>query len=1146
MERFRFVILMLLVSALAFGQTVSSSVNAVVVDSTGAAVAGASCQLINQATGAPLSATSGVDGLLTFPTVPAGTYTLRVQMQGFKALEVKDVVVTSSELRALGKLTLQLGEVRESVSVTAEVAALQLSSAERSGALTGSQVNDIALKGRDFFALLQTIPGIVDTKATRETTSNSSNTGININGARDNQKEVMVDGMVDHDTHSNGSMPFQPNMDSIAEVKVLTSNYQAEYGRNSGGAITVITKSGTKDFHGSGYDFYRHESLNANSFFSNRTATPKLPYRYRITGFSIGGPAYIPRKFNADKEKFFFFWSREYTGVKKDYGAQFVNSPTQAERDGDFSRSYDINGALIPVKDPQTGLPFPGNAIPKSRLSALGLSVLNFLPLPNYTDPDPRNLYRWNYRSVYSGTTPRRNDMFRFDANLTPSLRIYYRLARENFPYALPWGDWKTGSTNYLMDTVDVQNHGLGDLLHVTKSFSPTTVNEAIIGRIAVARDFDYSNPQIVARTKMGNPPQWFKDAGMPDYVPNVSFGGQPANTIIVGLTAQIPNNYRNRPYTFTDQFSKVWGTHSFKAGISVERMYMTAPTGGAFRGVFDFSRNVNNPFDSGHSFSNALLGIFSSYTETSLRMDSHEVFVNTEWYVQDNWRVSRRLTLDLGLRFYHMPPIHEVEQIAATVVPSLYDLKKAPALYFPARDANGVRVAKDPISGATTYAALIGQYVPGTGDFANGSAIGGVNGFPAGLYTRPWVSLGPRFGFAYDLFGNGRTALRGGWGWFYDTGQNNPFAGNVGNPPISYSPVLYYGELATYTQGGGAIGPSNLNIVFGPHKTANTMNFSAGIQHQVWNSVIDVSYVGGLSRNMFVLRNINPIPMYAHFDPNNQDPTQPGRPLPDNFLRPYKGYGNLNVYENSASSNYNSLQVSVNRRFTRGLQFGLAYTYSKVLGVSPDDTSSLSPYFAARQRNYGPLSFDRSQMLVVNYMYDLPKIGGRTGWKPAGWVLDNWQLSGITSFISGAPFSPGFSTTDGQDITGSTEGARITVTGDPTLSKSERSFYRNFKTEMFRRTPLRDFGNAGLGILRGPGINNWDISISKRVPLYSEARYVQFRTELFNAWNHTQFSGLYTTARFDTAGNQTDPNFGAYSAARTPRIIQLSLKVIF
>jgi hypothetical protein len=353
-----------------------------------------------------LTASSDADGLVRFATVPAGAYTLTVQSSGFKSLEIRDIVVTSSEIRTLGNLTLQLGEVRESVSVTAEAVELQLASAEKAGVVTGGQLNNIALKGRDFFAFMQTIPGIVDTRASREATRNDAVGGISINGARSNQKLFTVDGMVDFDTHSNGSMPFMPNMDAIAEVKVLTSNFQAEYGRNSGGAITVITKSGSNEFHGSVYNFYRHESLNANDFFNNRSGTPKQPYRYRISGYSIGGPIFIPRKFNTDRDKFFFFWSQEYTGVKQDWGTQFSTTATEAERRGDFSRSFDVNGALIPIRDPLTGMAFPGNIIPESRIVSMGKGVLNFFPLPNYVDPDPRNSFRWNHRSVYSGGTP--------------------------------------------------------------------------------------------------------------------------------------------------------------------------------------------------------------------------------------------------------------------------------------------------------------------------------------------------------------------------------------------------------------------------------------------------------------------------------------------------------------------------------------------------------------------------------------------------------------------------------------------------------------------------------------------------------------------------------------------------------------------
>ncbi len=1130
------------------GQSVSSAVNGALVDSTGAAIPGAACSLREQTTGALFTANSGTDGLFTFPTVPAGTYSLSVQAAGFKALEVKNVAVTSREIRSLGNLTMQVGEVRESVSVTAEGAAVQLASAERSGVLTGNQVNDIALKGRDFFALLQTIPGVVDTNSARETTSNTAGSGIFINGARDNQKNISVDGITAMDTHSNGSLSFQPNMDAIAEVKILTSNYQAEYGRNSGGAITAVIKSGTSKFHGSAYDFYRHESLNANSFFNNRTGTQKLPYRYRISGYSLGGPVYIPRAFNTNKDKFFFFWSQEFTGVKTDYGAKFVNMPTALERSGDFSRSFDVNGSRITIKDPLTGQPFPGNVVPKDQISPLGQAVLNFFPLPNYTDPDPRNLYRWNYRSVYSGDTPRRNDILKADANLTPSFRMYYRYGRDTDNTIQPWGG-KAGSVNYLLSTVFVDRYGNGNLFHATKTFSPTFISETSFALSKVHRDFDYTNPSVVARDKMGNMPQWYPDDSdksfTPNRIPTINFGSLPTNTVYTGSTSDFPNPYRDPVYTLTEDLSKVYGAHSFKGGLYVERTHVDSPLGN-YLGSFNFGRDTNNPFDSGEGYSNALLGTVTSYTEMSKRIFAHQQFWNIEWYLQDNWRVTRRLTLDLGLRFYHLPPSYEQDQQAATFDPAYYSRSKAPALYIPARDSSGRRVAQDPLTGKLAIAPLIGLYVPGAGDPANGMAVGGSNGYPAGLYTRPWLSLGPRFGFAYDLFGTGKTAVRGGWGWFYDVGQNNPVSASIGNPPIAYSPTLYYGNLDSFAQSGGALGPSDYTSMYGRHHLADTMNFSVGIQHQIWETVIDASYVGALSRHNFLRRMINPIAMYSRFDPANMDPTQPGRPLPDNFFRPYAGEGNMYVYEHAGNSDYNSLQVAINRRFTHGLQFGVAYTFSRLLGYASGDGDVMSPYFSWRRRNYGPLSFDRTNTLVFNYMYDLPKVGTKLGWKPAGWVLDNWQISGITSFISGAPFTPGFSTVDGADITGSAEGARIDVAGNGSLPKSDRTFYRNFNTDAFARPAPRSFGNAGVNILRGPGVNNWDINVSKRVPLFSEAQFVQFRAEFFNAFNHTQFSGLYTTARFDAAGKQVDSNFGAFSSARSPRIIQLSLKVVF
>ncbi len=1013
---------MLICCVILFAQNISSSVSGTVIDSSGAPIPDADCVLMNEATGLMLNAKSGSSGTFTFPTVFAGTYKLTMRAAGFNALELKNIPVTSSETRALGNITLPIGDLRESVSVTADQSSVQLMSAERSGTVTGTQLNNIALKGRDFFAFLSTIPGVVDTKDVRDSTTNAANGGTFINGARDNQKNFSVDGITAMDVGSNQSVSFIPNMDSIEEVKVLTSNYQAEYGRNSGGSVTVITKSGSRDFHGSAYNYYRHESLNANNFFNNRTGTPKSPYRYRVTGYSIGGPIYIPKLFNREREKFFFFFSQEYTGIKRDYGAKFLNVPTAAERNGDFSQSRDVDGRLIVIRDPNTLEAFPDNIIPQDKLNATGQGILNFFPLPNYTDPDPANRYRYNYRSVYSGNTPRRNDILRLDANLTPTLMLYYRFGHDKDEKYLPWGDWKTGSINYLLSPVVVQNPGVGHLVRTMKTFSSTLVNEAIFGYNRTLRDFDFEDPSRVARSALGDIPQWYpnSDSGAAsDYIPNIILGGQPTNAVQATLTAAIPNHYLIKSYTFTDNLSKVWGSHTFKAGVYVERSQIEQVSNINYRGALDFSRNPNNPFDTNNSFSNALLGVVNSYTEASNAPFGRFRMWNIEYYVQDTWRLTKRLTLNYGLRLYNMLPMQDLTHNVSTFDPSLYNTANAPILYMPGKNAAGQRVAINPITGESTYSALIGQYIPGTGDPANGMATAGKNGYPTALIARPGIAYGPRFGFAYDVFGNGKTALRGGFGMFYDTGQTNPIRNSLGNPPTAYSPTLYYGDLDTYGQSAGAIGPSNLSILYGRAVLPSTMNFSLGIQQEVKGFIVDASYVGSLSRHLQVSKNINPIPIFSRFDPDNADPTQPTRPLPDNFFRPYAGYGNLMSTEWIGTSNYNALQVAVSRRYARGFQVGLAYTFSKALGVASGDDDPISAYFSPRLRNYGLLSFDRTHNLVINYIYDLPKIGSRVRWKPAHWVLDNWQISGITSFTSGAPFTPSFSTVDGAEITG-------------------------------------------------------------------------------------------------------------------------------
>ncbi|HWR53455.1 MAG TPA: carboxypeptidase regulatory-like domain-containing protein [Bryobacteraceae bacterium] len=1127
-----------------FSQNVSGTLSGVVKDPGGAVIPAAEVTLINAATGVSQKMSTNESGMFVFSYVLPGTYNLEVSMAGFRTVQVRDITVTATERRSVGEIALQVGQLQERVQVTAEATPVQTASSERAGLVSGDQMQNLAIKGRDFLGLLATLPGIVDTRAGSREVVMTGNVlqGLHINGGRETSIMYALDGISAVDTGSNTSVHNEPNMDSIAEVKVLTSNYQAEYGRNSAGTINVVIKSGTQDFHGSAYWYYRHEGLNANGFFQNRTNTSKPIYRFNSGGGSIGGPVYIPGKFNTEKNKLFFFFSEEVVRRRLYPGVRFVTTPTQLQRQGDFSKTFDTNGALIQVKDPLTQQQFPGNVIPKSRINTLGQSILNFYPLPNYTDADPKLVYSRNYRSNVSGNNPRHQEVFRTDYSITPSLNAYFRFILDKDTEEWPYGSWVAGDLNYDLTNTLRPQRGRGGVLNITKVINPTMVNEFTMGASSRGQKFNPVDPEKVARARMANIGQWYPASNESGAVPNVTFGGV-ANYINNSL-GNIPYTNSNPVFTFSNNLSKVLGTHSLKAGIYIERMRKDEVGGPNTRGAFDFGRNTSNPFDSNYAFSNALLGNFNNYAEGTFRPYSHYRYTQVEFYMQDAWRVSRKLTLDFGVRFYNAPQAHDDRFAITTFDPSLYDPSKTARLIQPFKNAAGKRVGVDPRTGTEYPVPYIGLFVPGSGTYAPGMVVGG-KGYNPSLYDTPLLSVGPRIGLAYDPKGDGKMAIRAGFGVFYDRPQGNVYSGTNGQPPVAYTPTLYFGTLDTFLDAQGAVGPSSVNAPqVGSQPLPLVMNYSLSVQRDIgFGTVVDAAYVGSMARHLLYARNINAIPMYAKFDPANKDVTT-GSPLPNNFLRPYLGLGNINVRGFGATSNYNAFQLTVNRRMSRGMQFGASYTFSKALGVGAGDFDGVSPYFDMRQRNYGLLSYDVTHMLSINYAAEIPS-PSKTN-KVIDGVFGNWLVSGVASFSSGTPFTPGLNLSDGADLTGSDESARITILGDPFLSKGERTFERNFKTEMFARTAVRDFGNAGIGVLRGPGVNNWDISVSKRIPLYSERRYLQFRSEFYNAFNHTQFSGFDTAARFDPSGKQINANFGAYNGARDARRIQLSLRFMF
>jgi hypothetical protein len=1143
-----FVIILFLISVLpCHAQNVSATLTGTVLDPGGGVVPGAEIKLTNQATGVTANLVSNDVGIFVFSAVLPGTYTIEVSSPGFRTLTMRGIVATAAERRSVGNLTLQVGEVEQRIEVTADASFVQTASSERAGLISGDQVMNLAIKGRDFLGLLSTLPGVSDTNVGSREVVMTGNVlqGLHINGGRQSSIMYALDGISSVDTGSNTSVHNAPNMDAISEVKVLTSNYQAEYGRNSAGTINVIMKGGSRDFHGSGYWYYRHESLNANNFFSNRSSTPRPVYRFNNAGYSIGGPVYVPGKFNSNKDKLFFFFSQEYVRRRLYPGTRYVTTPTALQREGDFSQTFDLNGKLITINDPLNGkTPFPGNVIPANRINPLGQAILKFFPLPNYAEAVPSLKYARNYRSDVSGFNPRRQDVIRIDYNISSTLNSYFRLIRDNDDEEWPYGSWVAGSLNYDLTNTLRPQRGRGAVLNLTKIFSSTVVNEFTMGASTRGQTFDPVDPSAVARSRMGNVGQWYPQSNESGAIPNVTFGG--VQNYINPSLGNIPYTNENPVFTFADNFSWLRGKHALKFGIYIERMRKDEVGGPNTRGSFAFGRNTNNPLDSNYAFSNALLGVFESYSEGTFRPYSHYRYTQVEWYVQDSWKVNRKLTFDLGLRMYNSPAAHDDRFNITTFVPSLYDRNTAAVLIRPGLDAGGKRAGIDPRDGTVYPLPYIGLFVPDSGNYAPGMVVGG-QGWASGLYETPAVAFGPRVGFAYDPTGTGMTSVRGGIGIFYDRPQGNVYSGTNGQPPVAYTPTLYFSTLDSFLDAKGTVGPTSVNAPdSGEQPLPQVINFSLGVQRQVgFATVVDASYVGSLGRSLLYQYNLNPIPMYARFDPANRDTTTASSPLPDNFLRPYQGLGNINVRGFGVPSNYHSLQIAANRRLAETVQYGLAYTYSKNLGVTAEDFNEVSPYFPYMERNYGLLNFDITHNLVINYTWSLPNLAKRLNMKVLDHILGGWQISGITSFVSGLPFTPGMALADGADLTGSNEGARITVVSDPYLPKGERTFLKNFKTDAFARTPKNSFGNAGVAVLRRPGINNWDVSISKRF-LVDEDKYFQFRTELFNAFNHTQFSDYDRTARFNAAGEQINANFGAYSSARDPRRIQLSLRFMF
>jgi Carboxypeptidase regulatory-like domain/TonB-dependent Receptor Plug Domain len=1203
-----------LTSAPLLAQVTSGTLFGTVKDPSGAYVKDASVTIANHANGITRTVTSGSDGAFVAPNLYPGTYTVTVEAKGFKKLETTGIVLSAADNLSAGEFVLAVGTTSDEVTVTADAGQLQLqsNSGERSDLITGKQLNDVALNGRMVLDYMKLIPGVVSGFDGSAATTYGIG-AFNINGTRANEHEYTIDGASNVDSGDNATTHVTINPDAIAEVKVLTSNYQAEFGKAGGGQIAVTTKSGSNQWHGNARFFHRNEGMNANGWFANQSKNPIGKYRYNYFGYQFGGPI--------KKDKLFVFWSQEYyRQLIPGGGVDQFRVPTALERQGDFSQSVDGNGNALTIYDPSTGLPFPGNKIDPSTLSASQQAVFaevqkvySLYPLPNVTGASG-----YNYATQLSYSSPRREDVVRLDYQINSKNRFYGRWINNASSSVSPMETWNLTCMGQLQlpggCTSTSPSWNLS--LDLVSTISPTLLNEVSAGPSWVHSSTSGTNGNLQTGKNNINLPLLYTVSPTTS-IPDMGFSGNNNISFPWSYFGANPWFQANTTINFNDNLSWVKHNHAMKFGVFYQRSRKDQIAWGNSNGQFSFSNCATSadpascPSSSGMAYASALLGSFSSFAQSSTRPIGFFRYNQLEFYAQDTWKATPRLTLDYGMRFVWIPPQYDAKNQVAMFNPSLFSPSNAVRIYTcQTRDSGGNCIdVFDPANPGTPisdpHQELYGTIVPGSGNLTNGVAFAS-SGYPKGGWTDSGLIPEPRLGFAYELTADHKTVLRGGFGTSHDRMQGNLVFNPVfANPKNVQTPVVYnnnIGNLASL-QSAGIISP--LSSIVGAQKNGKVpvvYSFSLGVQRELgWGTTLDVAYVGTLGRHLVTARNLNQLPYLTTFTQAAQDPSKyPGGVVPavepnlptaysqagfnyagdlaydPQFLVPYKGYGNtLEYYKFDGTSNYNSLQVSLQRRFSKGLTFGAAYTYSKALTTASADEDKQDAFFP-RKYDYRLASYDVPHVLAINYVYDVPSLTKRfNGPKWLSYVTDNFQLSGVTQFMAGAPIDPGIWWPPSNTINGTYNAWWIGYERAwiyPTISGNVNHHVGTSKWDpaAFQPPNIGLPSSASRSNLRGGGMQNWDMSILKKIPLgSSEQRYLQLRGEAFNIFNHPNFQGVnlnwYMNAPsgatpqqlvINTRGSGCDSSSqygscfgeynGQYGGVGGPRVLQLAVKLFF
>jgi hypothetical protein len=1131
----------------ALAQNITGSLSGTVVDPTGAVVVGADVTLTNEASRDVRRTKSNADGYFAFAAVPPGSYSVAIETAGFAKYEQKGVMLRIGDSRSLRTIPLKVAGMTEEATVTASVDLAPLNSGEKSATLTSDQILNFSTVGRSAAELLKILPGM--TPVTVGTQNRPGFTGEVIgingngeyqgggnnnqsaignysgNGTRTEALDITVDGAPGADPGCNCATSVNPNPEMVQEFKVLQSNFGAEHAKGPV-AMTVVSKQGGRDFHGTLYTYLRDYHLNSNEWFGNKVGSERVKNKFLYPGFNVSGPVLIPgTDFNKNRDKVFFFLGYEYFKQALDTG--FVKSwvPTAAMRNGDFSQAASLGLTGGAVNSVPTG--FPGGIIPASQIDPGGRALLNVFPQPN---ANPATTGGYNYVDNLLVDQNGTQLLGRVDFNVSENTKLFVRYNRQREVQPFVIGLWWRNRTDQVPypSSISAKNRSDSATASLTHVFNPTLTNETLFAVTYIDFPNAFDDRSKISRKALGYPYQGiFKQSN--DQIPSVDAGGWGSN----GPIYYNPGGFD--PVLFatkwqvsaSDNLTKVWGTHTFKAGAYFEHVINKQPGNGDSNGLIELATWDGS--STGNTFADLLLGHGSQYQETTKNV-LHDMAYNLwEGYVQDSWKVKPRLTVDYGVRIASEGPWYD-------------------------RLGNGMAVFDPGLYSPTAP----GSSFPGVTWTAKDSRI------PLSGTQKPPIYFTPRVGFAYDVKGTGSTVVRGGFG-IYRYHEPQAIYSNLLDLPQGFRNISVgsaYTLAGLDKVSGGNVVFNGQTIALDDKKQPVTYSWSATLNQRLpWAMNIEVGYAGNKQddlRNANVA-NYNPVPLGAMINDPTGDP---------NKYRLLPNYGDLTVYRHSLYANYHGLQALLSRQRGR-FNFTLAYTFSKGLGIRAGDNTgpgAVSEYLKdakgnpvdQRSFNYGVLGTDRTHVATASYSWQLGEFKNN-GFLNA--IVGGWQVTGISTYISGAPLQAATSTNfnmtgtlaDGTDITATRVSGSPSVPAQPKLTCDPTSGVPGgylFNPSCFAAPTAGQNGNFIFPYVKGQKYLNHDLSVFKNFSIGSKGQKLQFRASAYNVLNHPiafPDTGTNLTLRFDH-GKLSNPEF-----AKLPennkfgrRIVQLALRYSF